>query len=53
MQEIEEAIQLLTSNLKLMTDVFYDRIDAQKARVTIVNQNQWAIDAIRESAKQI
>lgn len=52
MQQIEEAISLLNSNLKLMSDVFYDRIDAEKAQVTIVNQNQWAIDCIQASAKQ-
>lgn len=52
MGKIEEAIHLLTSNLKLMTDVYFDRIDAEKAQVTIVNQNQWAIDCIQASAKQ-
>lgn len=52
MEQTEEAISLLTNNLTRLTDVYYGRVDSATNEVTIKNQNEWAIDCIKASAKQ-
>ena len=50
--QTEEAILLLTKNLNLLSSASYCAGDTSRAEVTIKNQNQWAIDCIKASAKQ-
>ncbi len=52
MEKTESAIFFLSESLKVQTSVHYDRIDSEKGEKLITQYNKWAIEAIRESAKQ-
>jgi len=51
-ENLNEAIMLLTNSLTLLMDVQRGARNEDRAEVTILNQNTWAIEAINAAARK-